>query len=100
MYLLYTSIEISAPPEVVRKKVKSMILDDDAVRRFAANCLQFLDFSQLPIYSPNGFFKSIGPTDPNQALEPGVKMTNVLHIMTINPVLKVRLLRSRLPPFT
>ncbi|OCL12560.1 hypothetical protein AOQ84DRAFT_274154, partial [Glonium stellatum] len=52
---------------------------------------QFLNFSQIPNYHPNGFFKSIDPAIPNKPLEPGVKMHNILEGMTINPTLLVRL---------
>ncbi|KAJ6255800.1 hypothetical protein Dda_9410 [Drechslerella dactyloides] len=67
MYHLYTTIEISASPNTVREK--------------------FLDFSQLPTYHPNGFFKSIKTAVPDKAFEPGVKLHNVLEGMTIEPTL-------------
>ncbi|KAK6523169.1 hypothetical protein TWF694_006064 [Orbilia ellipsospora] len=67
MYHLHTTIEIAAPPSTVRAK--------------------FLDFSQIPKYHPNGFFKSIAPLVPGQPLEPGLKMHNELDGMTIEPVL-------------
>ncbi|KAF8864632.1 hypothetical protein BDZ45DRAFT_721605 [Acephala macrosclerotiorum] len=65
--VISTQIEISASPEVVRAK--------------------FLDFSKIPTYSPNGFFKSIGPTIPGRPLEPGVRMYNELDGATIKPIL-------------
>ncbi|KAF3921085.1 hypothetical protein AA313_de0206654 [Arthrobotrys entomopaga] len=67
MHHLRTTIEIAASPSAVRAK--------------------FLDFSQLPNYHPNGFFKSIAPQVPGQPLEPGIKMRNELEIMTIEPTL-------------
>ncbi|KAF2190116.1 hypothetical protein K469DRAFT_560380 [Zopfia rhizophila CBS 207.26] len=66
MDLLNASIEISTAPEDVREK--------------------FLDFSQIPTYHPNGFFKSLGPAIPNKPLEPGDKMHNVLEGMTFDPI--------------
>ncbi|KAK6334223.1 hypothetical protein TWF696_002724 [Orbilia brochopaga] len=65
MYHLYTTIEISAAPNTVREK--------------------FLDFSQLPVYHPNGFFISITTAVPNQTLERGVKLHNVLEGMKFEP---------------
>ncbi|KAF3920660.1 hypothetical protein ABW21_db0206742 [Orbilia brochopaga] len=67
MHHIYTTIEISASPSTVREK--------------------FLNFSQLPSYHPNGFFKSISTAVPNAPLEPGVKLHNVLEGMTIEPTL-------------
>ncbi|KAF2100883.1 hypothetical protein NA57DRAFT_54956 [Rhizodiscina lignyota] len=54
MYVLDKSIEISASPTEVREK--------------------FLDFSQLPNYHPNGFFRSIKPTIPDKPFEAGDKV--------------------------
>ncbi|EPS35502.1 hypothetical protein H072_11072 [Dactylellina haptotyla CBS 200.50] len=67
MQLLTTSIEIAAAPNVVREK--------------------FLDFSQLPNYHKNGFFKSIGPAVKGEPYEPGLKMRNELKVMVIEPTL-------------
>ncbi|KAH9203962.1 hypothetical protein DL95DRAFT_250201, partial [Leptodontidium sp. 2 PMI_412] len=64
--MLTTQIEIAAPPAVVREK--------------------FLQFDQIPKYSPNGFFISLGPLVPGKALEPGVKMHNVLRGATLEAV--------------
>ena len=52
--------------------------------------MQFLDFSQIPNYHPDGFFKSIGPQTPNTPLEPGIKMHNVLELMEATATLVVR----------
>ncbi|OKL60323.1 hypothetical protein UA08_04455 [Talaromyces atroroseus] len=67
MYTVSVSIDIAAAPATVREK--------------------FLDFCQLPVYHRDGFFKSIGPETPNTPLEPGVKMRNVLELMTVHATL-------------
>jgi len=66
---LFTKIEIAAPPSIVREK--------------------FLQFEQIPTYSPNGFFKWLGPTEKNAPLEPGTRMHNVLEGMVIDPIILV-----------
>jgi hypothetical protein len=66
---LFTKIEIAAPPSIVREK--------------------FLQFEQIPTYSPNGFFKWIGPAEKNAPLEPGTRMHNVLEGMVIDPIILV-----------
>jgi hypothetical protein len=103
MYHLQTTIEISASPVEVREKVTWQSIAISNVRQSPPlfhTCatstngpeltpLQFLDFSKIPIYHPNGFFKSIGPAVPNTPLEPDVKMRNVLEGMTFEPTLLV-----------
>jgi hypothetical protein len=66
---LFTKIEIAAPPSIVREK--------------------FLQFEQIPTYSPNGFFKWLGPTEKNAPLDPGTRMHNVLEGMVIDPIILV-----------
>jgi hypothetical protein len=66
---LFTKIEIAAPPSIVREN--------------------FLQFEQIPTYSPNGFFKWLGPTEKNAPLEPGTRMHNVLEGMVIDPIILV-----------
>jgi len=63
---ILTSIEIAAPPTVVREK--------------------FLDFSQIPKYS-SGFFKSVAPKVPGTALEPGVLLETTIAGTTITPTI-------------
>ncbi|KAL4968126.1 SRPBCC domain-containing protein [Aspergillus stella-maris] len=61
---LYTSIEINAPPAVVRAKV-------------ASYTPAFLDFPTLATYHANGFINSIAPVNkgtPPQDLKPGDKL--------------------------
>ncbi|OBT70611.1 hypothetical protein VF21_10418 [Pseudogymnoascus sp. 05NY08] len=49
----------------------------------------FLQFDQIPKYSPNGQFKSIGLAALNTALEPGtVLQVELLDGMKFNPVVK------------
>ncbi|KAH8810932.1 hypothetical protein F5884DRAFT_780796 [Xylogone sp. PMI_703] len=67
MWVISTTIEISAPPTVVREK--------------------FLDFSQIPTYHPNGFFRSLGPAKPDRPLEVGAVMHNVLEMGTFDPTI-------------
>ncbi|GKZ36195.1 hypothetical protein AbraIFM66950_007191 [Aspergillus brasiliensis] len=57
MYTVTTSVEIAAPPEVVRDK--------------------FLDFSALPVYSPSGFLQRIVPGNDKPAahLQAGDRLT-------------------------
>ncbi|KAF2003602.1 hypothetical protein P154DRAFT_519843 [Amniculicola lignicola CBS 123094] len=55
-----TVTEIAAPPEVVREK--------------------FLDFEALPTYSPNGYLKSIAPTDPTKTIST-LQLGEKLHIV-------------------
>jgi hypothetical protein len=66
---LFTKIEIAAPPSIVRER--------------------FLQFEQIPTYSPNGFFKWVGPAEKNAPLEPGTRMHNVLEGMVIDPIILV-----------
>ncbi|KAL2812597.1 hypothetical protein BJX63DRAFT_432494 [Aspergillus granulosus] len=67
MVLLTTSIEINAPPAVVREK--------------------FLDFPSLPTYT-TGFVHSITPTPakPPHTLVPGDKLACVMGDMKFSPV--------------
>jgi hypothetical protein len=51
---------------------------------------QFLDFSQLQTYHPNGFFRSISTVTPNAPLQPGTKMINELELMKVNATIEVR----------
>jgi hypothetical protein len=97
MYTSIESIEISASPEDVRKKViyevfcpfNTILLFRKHSLRSISNSIQFLDFSSLQKYHPNGFFKSISTDPPNQPLEPGVKMCNVLELMTVHASIAV-----------
>ncbi|KAE9375209.1 hypothetical protein N431DRAFT_480545, partial [Stipitochalara longipes BDJ] len=68
MYISNASIEIAASPELVREK--------------------FLDCSQLQTYHPNGFYKSISTVTPNEPIQPGTKMVNVLEIMTAHATIE------------
>ncbi|KAJ0416503.1 hypothetical protein BJY00DRAFT_316752 [Aspergillus carlsbadensis] len=67
MVLINTSIEINAPPAVVREK--------------------FLDFSSIPTYT-KGFVHSIIPTPakPPSSLVPGDKLACVMGNMKFSPV--------------
>ncbi|KAF2022350.1 hypothetical protein BU24DRAFT_363586 [Aaosphaeria arxii CBS 175.79] len=64
---LKKTIEIAAPPEVVRAK--------------------FLDWQQIPNYHPDGFFKTIKPADPSKPLEVGDKLILELQPMSFTPKL-------------
>ncbi|PSN59992.1 hypothetical protein BS50DRAFT_579511 [Corynespora cassiicola Philippines] len=66
MYILGDTVEIAASPEKVREK--------------------FLDFSQIPNYHKDGFFKAISPAVPDKPLEPGDVMHNTVDGMTFKPV--------------
>jgi hypothetical protein len=55
----------------------------------STNSFQFLQFDQIPKYSPNGFFISLGPATPNAPLEPGTKMHIVLRGGTFDPTILV-----------
>jgi hypothetical protein len=50
---------------------------------------QFLDFPQLPVYHPSGFFKSIGPATPNKPFQAGDKLHVVLEGATFDPLFLV-----------
>ncbi|KFX96465.1 hypothetical protein O988_05293 [Pseudogymnoascus sp. VKM F-3808] len=67
--MVTTQIEIVSPPAIVREK--------------------FLQFDQIPKYSPNGQFKSIRPAVPNTPLESGTKLrVELLDGMKFDPVVK------------
>ncbi|KAH8805264.1 hypothetical protein F5884DRAFT_678085 [Xylogone sp. PMI_703] len=56
--MISTKIEIAVSPAVVRAKL--------------------MDFSQLPVYSPNGFMKQIKPENLDKQIEKGDKLNCVI----------------------
>lgn len=74
--LITTSIEITAPPAVVREKVHPYLLFPNQSQH-----LQFLDFLSIPKYTPNGYIRSItiaAPSTTPKDLQPGDKLDCVL----------------------
>ncbi|KAH8820677.1 hypothetical protein F5884DRAFT_764844 [Xylogone sp. PMI_703] len=64
--LVTSRIEIAASPAAVRAK--------------------FLDFAQLPVYSPHGFMQQIKAADPQKQIEKGDKLNCVVGGMPMSPI--------------
>ncbi|PWY83329.1 hypothetical protein BO70DRAFT_370615 [Aspergillus heteromorphus CBS 117.55] len=64
MYIISTSIEIAAPPAVVRDK--------------------FLEFSAIPSYSPHGFIRAITPPGDKLQCSLGYGKMNFSPVVTTN----------------
>ena len=101
MQLVNKTIEISAAPEVVRQKVSPYFF---APRLFSGlpypprqvalklTCRQFLDFSSILVYHPNGFIKTVEPARRDKPIEAGDRMLVEIELGKMEPIMIVRLL--------